>query len=341
MSDTEQVVSLTSELVKFSSVSGQETEVLNFLSEYFQKKNWNFEKIKDEADERYCILVSFGKPEIIFSTHIDVVPAKLEQFQPFVRDKVLYGRGTCDAKGILATMIAVCHNLLESNQDNFGLLVVYDEETGGAGARLAAKALKGRGVKYIINGEPTENKLAVGHKGLLSFNVSFSGQNAHSGYPELGDDANAKLIKVANRLLDTNFGHNTMLGSATLNLGKICGGSASNIVSDNAEISGMLRVVNSAEEAKAKVEKAVGNAGKVNFIICRDPVDLVTVPGINTYRAAYFTDIPYLMEIGAEALMYGPGSIECAHTDNEYLSFQDIEHALADYEKIFRYLKNE
>ena len=248
---------LTSKLITFRSVTGTEREVLDYLSAYFTDLGWRAEKVPGD-ESRYSILVSFGKPEIIFSTHVDVVPAEDFQFIPEIRGEELYGRGACDAKGILASMIAVVDELVQSGENNFGLLVVFEEETTGFGAKQAAKHLQGRGIEYLINGEPTTGKIALGHKGVVAFDANFSGIKAHSGYPELGDDANLKMIEAARRLYAADFGSDSVLGPATLNIGKIDAGVATNVISDRAHFRAMVRSVNEHAQVEEQVQDRSG-----------------------------------------------------------------------------------
>ena len=348
------VFALTSELITYQAVTGAEKSVLDYLCKWFQQQDWSFEKIPVKDDSRYCILVKFGQPRIVFTTHVDVVPAKPEQFQPIVKeqdgDLALFGRGACDAQGILCTMIAACKQLeVEANKD-FALLVVFEEEAGGLGAQSAAVALQNQGIEYIVNGEPTQNKLAVGHKGVVRFSVVAKGKNAHSGYPELGDDANRKLIEAASQLYKLDCGKHPILGVGTINIGEITGGTAHNIISDYAKMEVMLRNVIDAEEMKERVIAALDSDSESNleldesnleldFLILEDPVELEALADLPSTVVSYYTDIPSFKVLNAKAVLYGPGDIARAHTDEEYILASEVKQAIVDYQKIFKALK--
>lgn len=335
---------LTARLIEFKSVTGDELELLDYLSSYLPQKfkpfNPKLEKIPGE-DSRYSILFSFGEPNVVFTTHIDVVPAENYQFVPEIENGKLSGRGACDAKGILATMIAAVRQLLEGGAKNLGILIVFEEECSGIGARTSAAYLKDRGIKYVINGEPTENKLALGHKGMVMFEVNFSGVKAHSGYPELGEDANLKMNQALNNLYQADFGEDGTLGQGTINIGVVQGGTAGNIVSDRASFQALIRTVGGYQGVEAVVTKAVRDLGQIDFQVSKDPVKLKDLVEFKdrTMVAKYFTDIPNLIPIGAEFLMYGPGDIARAHTDFEYIMLDEIEQGIKDYQLIYHSLQ--
>ena len=337
------VFALTSKLIRHQAVTGSEKAVLDYLCQWLQEQNWTVEKIPVQDDSRYCILVSFGRPQITFTTHIDVVPAKPEQFEPVERDldgdMALFGRGACDAQGILCTMIAACQALESSAEKDFGLLVVFEEEAGGLGARSAAEALQNRGIEYIVNGEPTQNQLALGHKGVVRFSVAAKGRNAHSGYPELGDDANRKLIEAAKRLYELDCGQHPLLGAGTINIGEISGGTAHNIISDYAKMEVMLRNVIDAEEMKKRVMQVLDPELELVFSMLQDPIELAVLEDLPSCVVSYYTDVPSFKALNAKALLYGPGDIARAHTDEEYIFASEVEQAIVDYQKIFKALK--
>lgn len=333
---------LLQELIAIPSLPGEEKSALDFLVSYFRKFNWQIEIIPNpKTDQNYLILVSFGRPEIIFTTHVDVVPAKPEQFQPIIVNDKIYGRGSNDAKGILVSMIAACRALELCGETNFGLLVVFEEEASSDGSRLAGEVLANRGIKYLINGEPTEGKLATGHKGILSFKLVCKGKNAHSGYPEIGQDANRQIISLAEKLYQLDYGFDSQLGFGTINIGVIQGGTAANVVADHAEIDVLVRVVTSAEEVKKQILEVVGTTVEIIFQNTEDPIKLNLLPGFETIVAAYFTDLPNLLKMGAVGYLYGPGNILRAHTDEEYICTSEIAQAILGYQQIFQQLKND
>ncbi len=336
-----ETVKLLQDLIEIQSYSGEEKQALDFLVNLFEKFNWRSEIIPNpNSIQNYLILVSFGQPEIIFTTHVDVVPAKSEQFQARIINDQIFGRGANDAKGILVSMIAACRQLELAGMNNFGLLVVFEEETSSAGSELAGRVLKNRGIKYLVNGEPTEGKLAVGHKGIVSFTLTCVGLNAHSGYPELGVDANRQLIEIANELYQADFGSDLNLGPTTINLGVIAGGTAHNIIADQAELQAIIRVATSAEVVQHQIIKIVGSRGKLKFHNIQNPISLNVLDGFETMSVAYYTDLPNLLMLGAKGFLYGPGNISRAHTDQEFIYISEIEQAILDYQKIYQQLSD-
>lgn len=325
---------LTEELIKFPSLSGQELEVLNYLCSVFKEYGWTYETIPVEKD-RYNIFVTFGEPHVCFTTHIDVVPAPEELFKPEVREGKIFGRGACDAKGIFACMIAAVKKLEEQGASNMSLLLVVGEETDGIGAKTATKALKNRNIRYLVNGEPTEGKLVTAHKGGLGFRITTTGVSCHSGYPDLGVDANKKLIEIAYKIQMASFGEDALLGPATINLGVIKAGTASNIVSDRGQIQGMVRTVTDSETVIEILKNCIDGNGELEILNNAPKVTLKTVAGFELTAVSYATDIPHFLPLGAECLMYGPGSIQQAHTDNEWVEIAALEKAVEAYTQIY------
>ena len=286
------------------------------------------------------VFIAFGKPEIIFSTHLDVVPAEPEKFRPRIERGRLYGRGACDAKGVAAAMIAAAEALLQTGERNFGLLFVTGEELDGSGARAASAALANRGVRFLVNGEPTENRVITAHKGGLGFSLKASGLSAHSGYPECGVDANRKLIKVLRRLLETDWGFDNELGRGSINVGKLQANNAANVVSWEASAGGFIRSVGDHRELMDRVRELAGEDAQVSVDYDCPGARMLSVPGIDSAVAAFCTDIPNFRMPGLQTVLYGPGSISQAHTSDEFLEVSSLEKAVMDYRKIFSYLKS-
>ncbi|HMO18713.1 MAG TPA: M20/M25/M40 family metallo-hydrolase [Oligoflexia bacterium] len=331
---TNKLVSLSSKLISIRSLSGDEGDALLYLLELFTSFGWDYEKIP-VSENRFNIFVPFGTPRICFTTHIDVVPAPEDLWKPVISDGKLIGRGACDAKGILASMIIAVNKLVLDGNTDLSLLVVVGEETDGIGAKTAAKYLYNRGIKYLINGEPTDGSLVTAHKGGLSFTVSTKGKACHSGYPEYGEDANKKLIEVAYKLQNTDFGYDELLGPATINLGLINAGSASNILSDNGIIHGMIRTVTDSDSVVEILESVVGENGVLEINNIAPKVELKTLDGFRLSSVSYVTDIPHFMALGTENLLYGPGSIREAHTNSEWVRISDLADAVTGYCKIY------
>lgn len=337
---SEDILNLAAELIRIKSLSGKEQEIINFLNNLFKSWGWQTELLEVEPN-RNNLLVTFGKPEILFTTHVDVVPGKDFLFVPVIKDGRLTGRGACDTKGIIATMVATIKDLLSQGSNNFGLLLVVGEELDGSGAKAAAEQLAGRGVRYIINGEPTEGKLMRAHKGVLGLTIACRGKACHSGYPELGDDANVRLINILARLIDTKLPANKELGATTVNIGQIKGGVAGNVVSDRAEANVLFRTVTDNKEILKLLTEVVQEEGEYQITYTAPPVLLKIVDEIATDIASYCTDIPNFAPLKAEALLYGPGSIQLAHTDIESITAEDVQEARRGYELIFHRLQAE
>lgn len=335
--DTNNLTKFLSDLISINSVTENELEALIFLENSLSSLGLDIEKIP-VSENRYNLLFSKGRIDILFTTHVDVVPALDTQFIPEIKDGRVYGRGACDAKGVLTSMIFAIKELLEDGLTNLGLLVVVGEEIDGIGAITAAKYLADRKIKYTINGEPTEGKLVSGHKGGVCFIINITGRSCHSGYPEQGEDANKKLIELSHALYQANWGEDPVLGKGTINLGEISGGKANNIVSDLSTVSGMVRTVGNNNQVTKQLRLLSKPYGEISFFYNAEAVKLMSLPNFETGVVAYCTDIPQLLPIGGEFLMYGPGTINEAHTVNESIAISELEKAVDDYQKIYKEL---
>lgn len=337
--DSSQLTQFISDLIEIPSPSGEEQAVLLFLESALKSKrwgdqNWVVERIP-VTETRWNLFVSFGRPRICMSTHVDIVDAPPELFLPRIQDGKLFGRGACDAKGIVGCMVAATEALLSDGAIDLALLFVVGEEHDGIGAIRSAEALKGRGIRYLINGEPTEGKLMLGHKGGITIRVEYRGRSCHSGYPHLGDDANAKLIRFMNKALDLDLGEDPVMGKATLNLGRIQAGTGDNIVSDYARVGIQVRTVFPNQLAIDKIRDLAGPEAEVSVLNDARPVRLKSVPGMETDVAAYCTDIPHFDPLHAECLLYGPGTIRVAHTNEEFVSIEDLMLAVDGYKHLY------
>ena len=329
-----ETISMIEKAIAIPSVSGNEKAVLDFFFEQFAAWGWPAERHPVE-DNRYNIFVPFGVPKIVFTTHVDVVPAPPQLFHPRTENGNLIGRGSCDAKGIACAMISACRMLLKSGTNNFGLLLVVGEERDQVGARAAAKQLLGRGIEAIVNGEPTERKIVLEHKGCLGVRIECTGRSAHSGYPEKGEDANAKIIRIASKLLETDFGVDPSLGPATVNVGYFGGGVAANVISPSAFLECIVRVVGSVESAAEKVRTVVGADGVIKETSRIPAARMEAIPGFPTCVVSYVTDVPNFFPLTKRCVLFGPGTIDVAHTDHEHIALKDLELSIIDYQKIF------
>ncbi len=333
-----EIASLAAELINIRSHSGEEHEVFRYIKEVFEKLGWKTQSFP-VVDGRENVLVTFGEPHIVFTTHLDIVPAPDHMFCAKLESGVLYGRGACDAKGIAATMIGAVQRLRAAGADNIGLLLVVGEESDGCGAIQAAKDLQGKGIRYIVNGEPTQGKLVKAHKGAVELEMRFNGVACHSGYPELGVDANLKLIEAIRRIQDLDLGFDEVLGKTTINYGMIKGGVAGNVVSPRATIKALIRTVGPSAQVIDRVTAALEGLGIVKVTYSAEPAHMIALPGFDTDIASYCTDIPNFAPLNAQTILYGPGSIFDAHTDNEKVTLAEISEACAGYEKIWNLLR--
>ena len=323
---------LTRTLVDIESVSGNEKACAAFLRDYLAERNFQVE-LQPVAPERANVLALRGTPEVVLSTHLDTVPP----FFPAREDEeFIYGRGSCDAKGIVAAQVMAAERLIEESVENFGLLFLVGEETVSDGARVAN--LSPRGAKYIINGEPTDNKLALGSKGILRVDIRTQGKMAHSAYPHLGESAIEKLLDILADVRRLPLPDDPMLGPATLNIGMICGGRAANVIPDEAEAQVLIRTVDDAQELRQSIQRLLDNRCEFEFVRDTPALKLEKLDGFETEVVAFTTDLPNLTRWG-RPLLLGPGSISDAHTDHERARKSDLVRAVELYYQLVRRLK--
>lgn len=327
-------VALTRRLVDIESVTGNEAQVGHFLLQELIGLGFETSKIPvpfppeiaAQGRERFDVYahVPGQQPEIVFSTHMDTVPP----FIPSSEDEHrIYGRGSCDAKGIMAAQIAAAMRLREKGV-RVGLLYVAGEERDSLGAETANSYAPGS--KFLINGEPTDNRLAVASKGSLRVEITAKGKMAHSAYPELGESAIDKLVEVLQRLRALPLPRDPEVGPATLNIGVIEGGRAPNVIPDFARAHLQYRLVGPSDGIRQDIQKAVAGLAEAEFVLEIPFVKLRTVEGMPTMVAAYTTDIPKLSKWG-EPLLLGPGSIHTAHTEGEYIEKKQLFEAIEMY----------
>src|SRR6185503_282191 len=259
------VFELTKTLISIPSISGDEKAVALFLADYLSAIGLQVE-LQDAEASRPNVYARRGEPDVVLSTHTDTVPPFVEFSED---DDFIYGRGACDAKGLIASMIKAGEALIETNVNDFGLLFVVGEEAGSPGAR-AANSIPNRS-RYLINGEPTEAKLALGSKGALRAFLRVRGRAAHSAYPERGESAIDKLLDVLNDLRHAELPSEETLGATTLNIGVIKGGVAANVIPADAEAELMFRVVTSSESLKRLVEDVVASRAEIGYTFECDP----------------------------------------------------------------------
>jgi acetylornithine deacetylase len=330
------VFELTRQLIDIPSVTPEEEQVGDYLFERVSRMCAKFdgaaEKIPVEPG-RNNVFAAFGEPHVTLSTHMDTVPPFFGSRED---DEFIWGRGACDTKGIIASMITAAERLLENRVRNFALLFVVGEERNSAGAQHAAE--NPRGSKYIINGEPTSNKLALGSKGALRYEVVATGKMAHSAYPELGESAIEKLLDALNEIRKVSLPVNETLGPSTLNIGTIRGGRAPNVIPDEARAEIFVRLVDDSKPVREALERAVGDKAQLNFVLEIPAVRMKAVEGLETTIVAYTTDIPAFGGKWGQPLLLGPGTIHVAHTLEERVPKSELLEAVELYQKLVRQL---
>jgi acetylornithine deacetylase len=330
---------LTRALVDIESVTNNEKAVGDFLfahlSTMASRTSGRAERIAVEAG-RDNVFASWGEPVVTLSTHMDTVPPFFASSED---DQFLWGRGACDAKGIIAAMIFAAERLLEAGAKNFGLLFVVGEERNSAGARAAAASP--RGSRFLINGEPTENQLALGGKGALRFEIVARGKLAHSAYPHLGHSAIHALLDVLHDIRRIALPKDAVLGPSTLNVGVISGGRAPNVVADEARAEIMFRTVGDPAVLREAVASAVEGRAEAREIIHIPAVHLTAFNGLPTTSVAFATDIPALGTAWGKPFLIGPGSIHVAHTAEERISKRELTEAVEIYSRMATRLLNE
>jgi len=323
-------VTFTRQLVDIESITGNEAAVGNYLYGELCRIGYQTTKMPVEADRFNVYATSPGhtNPAVVFSTHMDTVPPFIPSSEDAGR---IYGRGSCDAKGIIAAQVAAAEKL-RGQGVYVGLLFVVGEERDSLGAKVANDHAPAN-CRFLVNGEPTENHIALASKGTLRVEVTARGRMAHSAYPELGESAIDKLIPALARLRTMALPSDPQVGPCTLNIGLIEGGRAPNVIPDYAHADLLYRLVGSSEDLRRQILAAAGKDVEVTFPLELPFLRLRTVDGLPTMIAAFTTDIPKLTKWG-EPLLIGPGSIHVAHTEGEYIEKQQLHEAIDLYCRI-------
>jgi acetylornithine deacetylase len=319
-------------LIAIPSISGNEESVSAFLAKYLTAAGFTVE-MQQAEEHRPNVYARLGEPEVVLSSHTDTVPPFVELREDA---EYIYGRGACDAKGIIAAMIKAAEALKDRGVTNFGLLFVVGEEAGSAGAR-AANAITNES-RYLINGEPTESKLALGSKGALKAVLRAEGRAAHSAYPERGGSAIEKLLDLLTDLRGLTLPTDKTLGPTTMNIGTMRGGVAANVIAPEAQAEVLFRVVSEVAGLKRILEEAVGERAKVSYTFECEPVFTERIDGPDSAIVSFTTDIPLLGNWG-KPLLFGPGSILDAHTPGEKISKAELVKAVDTYASMVVRLK--
>jgi len=327
------VFSLTRHLVDIESITGNEGPVGHFLVKQLSDFGYTVQHtpVEGERANVYATSAQDPNPAIFFSTHMDTVPPYIPSSEDEAR---IYGRGSCDAKGIVAAQIAAAQQL-KADGIHVGLLFLVGEERDSLGAKVANK--QSNACRFLINGEPTENRVAVASKGALRVELTASGRMAHSAYPELGESAIDKLVEALHRLRAMRLPSDPDVGPCTLNIGHIEGGRAPNVIPDKARALLLYRLIGPSEQLRRDIVETVGKLAEVEFTLEIPFVRMRSFDRMPTMVAAFTTDIPALTNWG-QPLLVGPGSIHVAHTEGEYVDKQQLVEAVELYCGIARKL---
>jgi len=327
---------LTRALIDIDSVTPNEEKVGQFLFDHLtalaSRTGGRVERM-DVEPHRFNVLAQWGEPVVTLSTHIDTVPPFFPSRED---DQFIWGRGACDTKGIIASMIHATEALVADGVRGVALLFVVGEERNSAGAYAAAR--QPRGSRHLINGEPTENKLALGSKGALRFEVVATGRMAHSAYPHLGESAIEKLLDALERIRRVPMPVDPVLGASTLNIGTIQGGRAPNVIPDHAKAEVFIRLVDSGDTLRASVAEAVRGIAEANEVLFIPAIHMASVQGFETSVVSYTTDIPAFNGAWGEPHLIGPGSIHFAHTSEERVPKSELLEAVQIYQNLVRQL---
>ena len=323
---------LTKTLVNIESITGNEKACGEFIAEYLAEHGFET-TLQPVEPGRFNVFATLGRPDVVLSTHMDTVPPFIPASED---DEWIYGRGSCDAKGILASEVIAARGLKAAGVRDFGMLFLVGEEILSDGAQKANE--QPPGTKYIINGEPTENKLAVGTKGILRIDIETRGKAAHSAYPEMGESAILKLLDILDDIRRVPLADDPVMGPSTVNIGVIEGGKAINVIPDRASAKVLFRTVNATEELRERVEAVVRGRCEYEFIRDTKPIRTEYFEGFETDVVSFSTDLPSLTRWG-RPLLLGPGSIRIAHTDHERVPKSEMLRAVDLYTRLVKELK--
>lgn len=318
---------LTKSLIDIPSITGDELAVGQYLSRHLEVLGYQVER-QEVAQDRFNVIATRAEPpRIVFSTHMDTVPPFIESSED---GEFVYGRGACDAKGIIAAQIFAAERLRLEDVNDVGLLFTVDEELSSIGAQAANKHAVARECQFLINGEPTDNRLATGTKGSVRVIITTEGRAAHSAYPEAGESAIEKLLDILQEIRACEWPEDSFFGTTTCNIGVLGGGTRPNVIADKARAELQIRLGIDIEHVKSVLEDSVRGRGRLEYASAHNPVRLFAVPGFEPCVVRFTTDVPYLSNWG-KPLLIGPGSILDAHTDHERVSKGELQQAVDLY----------
>jgi len=325
---------LTRRLIDIPSVSGEEQEVGRFLASHLEALGYRVELQEVERGRANVLATTEARARVVLSTHMDTVP-------PFIASEEdgehIAGRGSCDAKGIIAAQVSAAERLRAEGFEELGLLFTVDEELGSLGARAANTHTRARECEFIINGEPTRNRLAAGSKGSLRLRLKTEGRAAHSAYPEQGESAIEKMLDVLDGVRAARWPRDEFFGETTCNIGTIQGGTRPNVIAAEASAELQIRLVTPSSVVKQILETVLAGRARVEYLSAAEAVRMHAVEGFEQEVVRFTTDIPYLTNWG-KPLLIGPGSILDAHTEGERVTKRELEEAVELYTRLARKL---
>lgn len=318
------------------STSGEEEAVGSWLRDYLESLGWTVELQPVSENQNNVIATLNDTPRVWFSTHMDTVPPFIP---PTEDDEKIYGRGACDAKGIIAAQITAAEQLRTEGINDIGLVYTVEEERASTGAKALNLHPLAEKCEYMINGEPTDNDLAVGSKGTFRLILKTHGKAAHSAYPEEGDSAIEKLLDILEDVRHTKFPNDEFFGETTLNIGTIEGGLALNVIAPTAEAGLAIRLTTKRQPIEDALRNLIRDRGEIEVLSCSEPVRMLEVDGFRQKVVRFTTDIPHMPNWG-KPLLLGPGSILVAHTKDEFVLKKDLETAVELYYSLVKHLLN-
>ncbi len=316
------------------STSGEEEAVGSWLRDYLESLGWTVELQPVSENQNNVIATLNDTPRVWFSTHMDTVPPFIP---PTEDDEKIYGRGACDAKGIIAAQITADEQLRTEGINDIGLVYTVEEERASTGAKALNLHPLAEKCEYMINGEPTDNDLAVGSKGTFRLILKTHGKAAHSAYPEEGDSAIEKLLDILEDVRHTKFPNDEFFGETTLNIGTIEGGLALNVIAPTAEAGLAIRLTTKRQPIEDALRNLIRDRGEIEVLSCSEPVRMLEVDGFRQKVVRFTTDIPHMPNWG-KPLLLGPGSILVAHTKDEFVLKKDLETAVELYYSLVKHL---
>jgi len=321
-----EVVGFARALIDIDSTTGREHDAGAWLAAELERRGYRVER-QPVAGDRFNVFARLDDPVVVLSTHFDCVPPF---FPSAIRDAALYGRGACDAKGILAAQVAAAERLRDAGERRVGLLFVVGEERGSDGAAVANTTPAGSA--FLINGEPTDSRLGIATRGILRLKLTARGRAAHSAAPDQGESAIDTLLDALIRMRGLKWPGDPELGETFYSIGLIEGGIAPNVISPSASAEVMFRIVGDADEV-LRVARTLEPEVAVEEVLRVPLVRLHTIDGMPSAVFPFTTDVPLLDRWGTP-LLFGPGSFLVAHTDREHVALDELHAAVAGYQRL-------